>query len=107
MSIESQPAVPDAPLSEQKRRLLEKYLRGDVPSSPGAHDLIPRRPAGLAAPLSAGQHQTWLPSQMAPGLPLYNQPLTVHRTGPLDVAAPEWGLCEIPPRAGAWRATGR
>jgi len=105
MSIESQPAVPDAPLSEQKRRLLEKYLRGDVPSSPGAHDLIPRRPAGLAAPLSAGQHQIWLHSQMAPGLPLYNEPLTVHRIGPLDVAALEWSLCEILRRHEAWRTT--
>src|SRR2546426_1118529 len=105
MSIESQPAVPDAPLSEQKRRLLEKYLRGDVPPSPGAHDLIPRRPAGLAAPLSAGQHQIWLHSQMAPGLPLYNEPLTVHRIGPLDVAALEWSLCEILRRHEAWRTT--
>src|SRR5438093_1265665 len=105
MSIESQPAVPDAPLSEQKRRLLEKYLRGDVPPTPGAHDLIPRRPAGMAAPLSAGQHQIWLHSQMAPGLPLYNEPLTVHRIGPLDVAALEWSLCEILRRHEAWRTT--
>src|SRR5882672_5830274 len=105
MSIAKPPAAPDVRLSESKRRLLEKYLRGEVPSSPNAHDFIPRRPAGAPAPLSAGQHQIWLHSQIAPGLPLYNEPLTVHRVGRLDVAGLEWSLSEILRRHEAWRTT--
>src|SRR5207249_6447383 len=41
----------------------------------------------------------------APELPLYNEPLTVHRIGPLDVAALEWSLREILLRHEAWRTT--
>src|SRR5439155_14534544 len=105
MSIENRTAAPVAPLSEMKRRLLETYLRGEVPPGSQILDPIPRRPAGAAAPLSAGQHQIWLHSQIAPELPLYNEPLTVHRIGPLDVAALEWSLREILRRHEAWRTT--
>jgi len=105
MSIENRTATPVAPLSEMKRRLLETYLRGEVPPGSKVRDPIPRRPAGAAAPLSAGQHQIWLHSQIAPELPLYNEPLTVHRIGPLDVAALEWSLREILRRHEAWRTS--
>ena len=107
MRIDRQPASPDVPLSEPKRRLLERYLRGDVPRSPDAGDSIPRRPAGAAAPISVGQRAIWLHSQIAPGLPLYNETFTVRRTGPLDGAALEWSLEEILKRHEAWRTSVR
>src|SRR5947208_2645215 len=93
------------PLSESKRRLLEKYLRGDRGRGPERQDPIPPRPAGARSPLSAGQHQIWLHSQLAPDQPLYNEPLTVHRRGPLDVGALAWSLREILGRHEAWRTT--
>src|SRR5437867_734372 len=105
MSVQSDRAASDVRLSESKRRLLEKYLRGDLPSDPEAQDLIPPRASGVTAPLSAGQQQIWLHSQIAPELPLYNEPLTVHRTGPLDVAALEWSVGEILRRHEVWRTT--
>ncbi len=52
MSIQSDRAASDVRLSESKRRLLEKYLRGDVPSDPEAQDFILRRASGVAAPPS-------------------------------------------------------
>ena len=107
MRIDRQPAAPDVPLSEPKRRLLERYLRGDVPRSPDAGDSIPRRPAGAAAPISVSQRAIWLHSQIAPGLPLYNETFTVRRTGPLDGAALEWSLEEILKRHEAWRTSVR
>src|SRR2546426_7472083 len=106
MPIEAPPAASSGtPLSESKRRLLEKYLRGDVPGTQEVRDVIPRRSTGVNPPLSVGQHQIWLHSQIAPGLPLYNEPMTVHRTGPLDMPALEWSLGEILRRQEIWRTT--
>ena len=72
-------------LSDAKRRLLQRYLQGDGQRS--RVDSIGRRPAGSVIPLSHGQQQIWLHCQLAPELPLYNELLTVRRTGALDVPA--------------------
>jgi len=47
----------------------------------------------------------WLHSQLTPDLPVYNEPLTIHRKGPLDVGALESSLSEIVRRHEAWRTT--
>ena len=93
------------PLSDPKRRLLDRYLRGDVRREPEARAAIPRRPPGSPAPLSAGQHQVWLHSQLAGEVPLYNESVTIHRRGSLDVPALRWSLGEILRRHEAWRST--
>jgi amino acid adenylation domain-containing protein len=90
-------------LSEAKRRLLERCLRGDQP--PHARDAITRRPEGAPIPLSYGQQLLWLHTQLAPDLPVYNEPITVHRKGPLDVLALERSLNEIVRRHEAWRTS--
>src|ERR1700704_6595569 len=92
-------------LSDSKRLLLEKYLRGELPPKPAGLPPISRRPASPVAPLSYGQQQIWLHAQMAPDLPLYNEPVTIHRKGPLDVNALEQSLSEIIRRHEAWRTT--
>jgi amino acid adenylation domain-containing protein len=92
-------------LSDSKRLLLEKYLRGDLPLKPAGPPLISRSLAGTVAPLSYGQQQIWLHAQMAPDLPIYNEPVTIHRSGPLDVKALEQSLSEIIRRHEAWRTT--
>jgi amino acid adenylation domain-containing protein len=46
-------------------------------------------------PLSFGQQRLWFMDRLDPGTPLYNIPLTVRLTGPLDAAALERAFGEI------------
>src|SRR5579863_2833464 len=93
-------------LSEAKRELLERYLRGDGARTRGDHDRVPsisKRDSNGPAPLSFAQQQVWVHSQISPELPIYNEPFTIHRTGALDVGALERVLAEIIRRHEAWR----
>src|SRR5882724_6865974 len=92
-------------LSKAKRELLESYLHGDGKQRHPREPEIAPRPAGVASPLSYGEQLLWLHAQLAPGLPVYNDPITIHRKGPLDVAALERSLTEIVRRHEAWRTT--
>lgn len=92
--------------SEAKRKLLEKYLRGEL-GLRQASQQIPRRASGQRIPLSHAQEQVWLHAQMAPELPLYNEPVTIHYTGPLDVGVLERSFNEILRRHEAWRTSFR
>jgi amino acid adenylation domain-containing protein len=90
-------------ISEQKRKL-ERYLqqRSEEAYVPAA---IPRRAPGAKIPLTFAQQQVWLHAQLAPHLPVYNEPFTVHRKGPLDVGALERSFTEIIRCHEAWRTT--
>src|SRR6516165_10000868 len=88
-------------VSEAKRKLLQKYLRGDIGQT--AAKPIPRRQEDGPTPLSYGQEQIWLHAQLALDLPLYNEPFTIHRIGPLDVKALERAFNEVIRRHAAWR----
>src|ERR1700686_3616293 len=88
--------------SDAKRKLLEKYLRGEFGLRPEAQQ-IPRRQPGELIPLSHAQEQVWLHAQLAPELPLYNEPVTIHYSGELNVAALENSFNEILRRHEAWR----
>ncbi len=44
-------------------------------------------------------------AQLAPELPLYNEPVTIHHSGPLDVTSLERSFNEILRRHEAWRTT--
>src|SRR5947209_9676860 len=90
-------------LSEARRALLEKYLRGEVPRTSTVRDTIPRRAPESPAPLSFGQQQLWLLAQMTPDIPLYNECAIVHMPGPLDIHMLERSLNEIIRRHAAWR----
>jgi hypothetical protein len=53
--------MPNTPeLSEAKRAIREKYLRGNLPLPARAAGAITRRASGSPAPLSFGQQQVWL-----------------------------------------------
>src|SRR5436189_5458477 len=84
------------------RDRLEAYLAEREAAAPRG---IAPRARGAVAPLSAAQQQIWLHAQLAPELPLYNEPFTIRRRGPLDVAALEAALAEIVRRHEAWRTT--
>jgi aspartate racemase len=47
----------------------------------------------------------WLHAQLSAGLPIYNEPVTVRRHGPLDVQALEQSLTEVVARHEAWRTS--
>ncbi len=90
-------------LSETKRTLLGQYLRGERPRLRSGPPPITRYSNEEPAPLSFGQELIWVHHQLAPEVAVYNEPLTVHRHGPLDVAALERSLQEILRRHEAWR----
>lgn len=97
---------PDAQtLSETKRNLLEKYLRGDLRQVPDA-PAVRRRIREVPPPLSLAQEQVWLRSQKTGGMPpLYNESITIFRSGLLDVAALQAAFNEMIRRHEAWRTT--
>jgi hypothetical protein len=88
--------------SEAKQELLEKYLRGELGTRPRTAR-IPRRAPGERLPLSYAQEQVWLHAQLAPDLPLYNEPVTIHYSGTLNADALERSFNEILRRHEAWR----
>src|SRR3989440_4478487 len=92
-------------LSEAKRALLEKYLRGSSPQITTHVDSIARRVPGNPAPLSFGQQQLWLIAQFIADTPVYSESVTVHMPGPLDVAALEQSFNEILRRHEACRTS--
>src|SRR5258707_14792057 len=101
-----QPSATDLTLSDMsdaKRALLQKYLSGAVAFAPPESRVIARRAANEPALPSLGQEQLWIHSQLVTDLTIYNEPVTVRRTGPLDVPALQQSLNEIIRRHEAWR----
>jgi aspartate racemase len=92
-------------LSDAKRALLEKYLRGDRPQAGTRPRTIPRRPPGSRVPLSFEQEQLWRAAQLAPGAPIDAEFITVSMTAPLDVDALERSFGEIIKRHDIARTT--
>jgi amino acid adenylation domain-containing protein len=90
--------------NDARRLLLEKYLKGEIRKSE-APAPIPRRPADVLPQLSFAQQQVWLHAQLAPTVPIYNEPMTITRTGPLDLAVVERCMVEIIRRHEIWRTT--
>src|SRR3569623_3754718 len=89
-------------LSDSKRQLLEKMMRGGVAPADKPQPIQPRAP-GAAIPLSADQRQVWLHAIMAPDMPRYNESITIHRFGAFDRGAMERAVNEILRRHEAWR----
>src|SRR5687768_17340166 len=56
-------------------------------------------------PASSGQQRLWFLEQMQPGTPLYNIPLAVRVTGPLDAAALNRAVNGLAARHEALRTT--
>ncbi len=92
-------------LSEAKRALLEKYLRGDFAREMAVESAIMRRTSGTSAPLSFGQQQVWLLAQLMPEVPVYNECVTIHLPGPLNVSVFERSFTEFVRRHEAWRTS--
>ena len=102
-SIRRSRPINEMKVTDQKRRLLESYLQGK--GEPFDFEVIPRRRASETAPLSFAQQQIWLHAQLAPDTPAYNEPFTIHRTGPISIPVLERSLEEIVRRHEAWRTS--
>jgi hypothetical protein len=92
-------------LSDAKRALLEKYLRGDRPRTITSESAVSRRRSGNTAPLSFGQQQIWLLGRLMPAVPVYNECVTIHLPGQLDVEVLERSFNEVIRRHEAWRTS--
>jgi amino acid adenylation domain-containing protein len=91
-------------LAEQRRRqLLDAYIQARPEAACEAPRWVGERREGSLLPLTAAQKQLWLHNQLAPGTPLYNEPITVRRMGPMDILAMERSFTEIVRRHEAWR----
>jgi aspartate racemase len=102
--MQPDPKTP-APLSESRRALLRRYLRGRATEGGLKAGISARREGSGPAPLSYSQQQIWLHSQLAGDALIYNEPITIHRHGELDRAALERSFLEIVRRHEAWRTT--
>ncbi len=92
-----------ADLSDAKRLLLRKMLSGAVATRGGETGQVTPRSPGTTAPLSPEQSNVWAHAAMAPDVPLYNEPITVHRKGGFDLAVMERAFNEILRRHEIWR----
>jgi amino acid adenylation domain-containing protein len=88
--------------SDAHRHLLEKILHGQSPLR-AASEVIPRRDPQEPIPLSFSQEQVWLHAQLTPEVPVYNEPVTIHHHGDLNVPTLERSFNEILRRHEAWR----
>ncbi|MGO9126853.1 MAG: non-ribosomal peptide synthetase [Terriglobales bacterium] len=68
---------------------------------------VGRRAAGGIVPLSHGQEQIWLHTQLVIDVPLYNEPITIYKAGTLDHGLLERALTELVRRHEAWRTNFR
>lgn len=92
-------------LSEARRTLLQRYLRGGAAGVEAKPLTIPKHDHAGPAPLSYSQQQIWLHSQLAGPYLIYNEPITIHRHGELNHAALERSFTEVVRRHEAWRTT--
>lgn len=92
-------------LSDARRALLQRYLRGGQARVEGQSAAIRKRSGSEPAPLSYSQQQIFLHSQLAGEALIYNEPVTIHRRGDLDRAALGRSFTEIVRRHEAWRTT--
>jgi len=94
------------PLSEPKRKLLGKLLRGEIAQNATDKRAITRRSPGTRVPLSLAQEQIWSVIESNPiAPPLYNESITIHKKGAMDVSTLERSFAEIIRRHEAWRTT--
>ncbi|MGA7622636.1 MAG: condensation domain-containing protein [Candidatus Acidiferrales bacterium] len=92
-------------LDEAKRKLLERYARGDVKPAGLTSAGIAARPTGEPAPLSLAQEQLWIQEQVAGEAVPHNESVTIKANGWLDEAVLKRSLSELIRRHEIWRTS--
>ena len=93
------------PLSARERNLIAAWLKSQSALVPGSGSTIPVRANRDWAPASHGQEQLWLHSRLAGQHLIYNETVTVHYRGSLDVPAFRKSIAAFIRRHEAWRTT--
>lgn len=91
----------EAPTVAQLAGRVEDMLKSSSPSKL-AMEPVDRH---LNMPLSFPQQQLWLLNKLIPDLPVYNEPLTIRLSGPIDVIALEKSINELLHRHESLRTT--
>lgn len=89
-------------LAVAKRRLLDAYLRGEL-QRPGSAPI--RRSSAGTAPLAPSQEAVWRSAQQNPSGRMFNESITIHRHGPIDLIALQRSMLEVIRRHEAWGTT--
>ncbi|HEU0299082.1 MAG TPA: condensation domain-containing protein, partial [Longimicrobium sp.] len=92
-------------LSEAKRLLLEKRIKGLTKSTP--RHAIRRAGGGPVHPMSFAQERLWVLDQMEPGNPFYNIPVAMLVSAKVDVGIMERTFTELVARHEALRTVFR
>src|ERR1043166_8982863 len=79
------PIAAAATASPAKRDLLAKLLRGDLEPESATAAAIPRRASNADPRLSFAQERLWFLDQLLPGSPVFNVPMAVRISHPLDL----------------------
>src|SRR6266699_6168742 len=91
--------------AEKALSIIDSIAANETPLPETLQRTIPKRILSGPTPLSFAQEQMWFLAQISPDAPVYNEALTVHLPGPLDVAALEQSLNEIIRRHEVWRTS--
>ena len=81
-------------LSDSKRELLERRLRG-LPKPAAPDTGIPRRPTPDRAPLSSAQERMWFFYELQPTSAVYNMAYAFRLRGPLHATALQRALSRL------------
>jgi amino acid adenylation domain-containing protein len=92
-------------ISDAKRALLQKYLRGEVDDGLTSSRSIAGRSRETAPRLSFAQERLWFLDQLMPGSPVFNVPIAVRLSTQIDVNALQLSLKEIARRHEVFRTT--
>ncbi|MFP2960560.1 amino acid adenylation domain-containing protein [Myxococcus sp. 1LA] len=90
----------EMPTVESFARAVEQRLKGQAESGPA---IIPVAPRDRAMPLSFAQERLWFLSQFHDDQRVYNLPMAIRLTGPLDIAALHGALRAVVDRHEALR----
>src|SRR5882672_8894655 len=92
-------------ISEAKRALLRKYLRGEVDDDLTSSCSIARRTPVTAPRLSFAQERLWSLDKLMPASQVFNVPIAVRLSMPTDLSALQRSLKEIARRHEVFRTT--
>ncbi len=92
-------------ISEAKRALLQKYLRGEVDGDLTSSRSIARRSGATTPQPSFAQERLWFLDQLMPASPVFNVPIAVRLSTPIDLRALQRSLQEIGRRHEVFRTT--
>jgi amino acid adenylation domain-containing protein len=94
-----------ANVSDAKRHLLQKYLRGEMDQALTSSRAIARRTPEIPPQLSFAQERLWFLDQLMPGTPVFNVPIAVRLLQATDVSVLQKSLTEIVRRHEVFRTT--